>query len=132
MIKQIDPAFVNLAIGLMILVVSNIILGSLNAIFEKEFDLRFFLKGLEKGLLVSAVMFGIYVAGALNPNVIAIDLGGQSLTLISAINALVLAAWLFYGRQVFEKLGKILNVKEIEGNTLEGDAEYHGKDLSER
>lgn len=109
-----DPNFLNLAIGLLILIVANIVLGSSDAIFNQKFDTVKFFKGIGKGILVSGSMVGLYFAGTLNPEIIAIDVGGQQLTILSAINMVVLGGYYIYARQVFEKLAGILGTKKIE------------------
>jgi hypothetical protein len=108
----IDTAFINLAFGLLILIIVNIVLGSIGAIFSKKFDFRFFLKGIGKAIIVIAATIAIYFVGVLNPEIVAIDLGGEQLTVISATHTVVLGAWFLYGKQVFEKLTNILVAKD--------------------
>lgn len=109
-----DQAFLNLTIGLLILIVANIVLGSTDAIFNQKFDVVRFFKGIGKGVLVAGSMVGIYYAGTLNPDIIAVDIGGQQLTILSAINIVVLGAYYLYAKQVFEKLTAILGSKKLE------------------
>lgn len=117
----IDPAFINLSIGLMILIAANIVLGSLNALFESTFNWGQFFKGIAKAAIIAVVMVGVYFAGALNPDIVAVDVGGQSLTVLSAISAVVLGGYFFYAKQVIDKLIIILNANKVKpGDKEEG------------
>lgn len=108
---MIDQAFLNLAIGLLILIGVNIVLGSINAIFEKAFDFGKFFKGIGKGVVITGCFIAVYYAGAINPDIIAVNVNGQELTILAAIYATVLLGYYFYAKQVIEKLATLINAK---------------------
>ncbi len=110
----IDPAFVHLAFGLLILIGANILLGSTNAIFDGNFDAKTFFTGFLKGALVTACAVGLYFAGMLNPDLVAVNVGGEELNILTAVNAAVLAGYYLYARQVFNKLSYMLSNATLE------------------
>lgn len=106
-----DKAFLNLAGGLLVLIISNILLGSVDALLNKTFNTVAFFKGVGKGTIIILATAGVYFAGTLNPDIVAITLGGQELTILSAINLLILTGYFFYAKQVLEKLAVIFKFK---------------------
>lgn len=68
-------SIIHLAVGLVLLVAVNIVLGSLNALFDGSFDKVKLRNGTIKGIIVAACFIAFYMAGWLNPDIIAIDVG---------------------------------------------------------
>lgn len=100
-----------LAIGLIILIAVNIILGSLAAIFGSEFDWKKFRTGIYKGGIVFLCLALVYLAGWLNQTIIAFEVGGQTVNLMQATYLIVLASYTYYGANVLTKFTKILTNK---------------------
>ena len=99
---------IRLVIGLVLLVVANVVLGSLDAMFAGTFDWKRFWKGVMKGAVAAACFAGFYAAGRLNPTIVAIDLGGESINLATAANASMVAAYALYAKEVFTKLTSMI------------------------
>lgn len=74
-------SIIHLAVGLVLLVAVNIVLGSLNALFDGSFDKVKLRNGTIKGIIVAACFIAFYMAGWLNPDIIAIDVDGQTVML---------------------------------------------------
>lgn len=104
-----DTAIINLGIGLLGLILINILLGSITSIIEKRFDKAKFIQGLVKGIVVIVSFVGVFAIGVLNPNVLVLSMNGQDVNLITGINLIVLAGYLFYGKQVLTKLSSFVH-----------------------
>ncbi|MEG1593614.1 MAG: hypothetical protein RR350_04325 [Oscillibacter sp.] len=93
-----------LAVGLAVLIVVNIILGCVSALFEQAFDKQRLFRGVVKGLIV-AVCFGlVYLVGWLNPDVVAVTIDGTAVNLLMAVYMILMAGFLFYAKEVCLKL----------------------------
>ena len=62
-----EQTIIRLAIGLVLLVAVNVVLGSLNALFDGTFDRIKCRNGVIKGVIIAACFVAFYVAGRLNP-----------------------------------------------------------------
>lgn len=103
-----------LAIGLIILIVVNIVLGSLSAMFAGDFDWKRFRTGVYKGCIIFICLALIYLAGFLNQDVIAFEVSGQAVNLMQAVYLIVFAGYVYYGKNAVEKIYKLFtgaNVK---------------------
>ena len=105
-----DFQMLYLGIGLIILISINILLGSVNSLLEKKFDKTKFLNGCIKGSIVSISFCGVYFVGILNPS-IALEIMGQQLTLVMAVNVILISGFSFYAFQVLKKLASFVNAK---------------------
>lgn len=103
-----DIGFLYLAIGLVILIIVNIVLGSLNALFVNSFDRKKFFIGLAKGLIVVLCFAATYLVGYLNPDIIAVNVNGTDVGVLTAVYLIVLAGYYYYAKQVIEKLSAII------------------------
>ena len=92
-------SIIHLAVGLVLLVAVNIVLGSLKV------KLR---NGIIKGIIVAACFIAFYMAGYLNPDIIAIDVDGQTVNLMTASNLALLTAYVLYAKDVFVKLKNLI------------------------
>jgi hypothetical protein len=110
-----DLSVINLGIGLLGLMVINIFLGSIDSIFSKSFDWVKFKLGLLKSFAVAMCTLGLYGVGWLNPDVVAMNVDGQAITLLMAIYMLIMTAFISYAKQCIDKLSKIL----LGGKTIE-------------
>ena len=107
----------NLSIGLMGLMIINIVLGSVDAIFKKSFDKQRFIQGIIKGVIVTFCFMGTYYIGKLNPDVIVIDVNGQEVNVLTSIYLTILAGFITYAKQVIDKLRMFINGNfEVENN----------------
>ena len=103
----------NIVIGLICLMVANIILGSSISIFDENFDINIFFKGVLKVLFLSFGFILIYYAGYLNPNVIVININNIDLNLIDAIKYIFIMGIVYYG---YEDLSKVIDILKIKAN----------------
>lgn len=101
-------SIIHLAVGLVLLVAVNIVLGSLNALFDGRFDKVKLRNGTIKGIIVAACFIAFYMAGWLNPDIIAIDVDGQTVNLMTASNLALLTAYVLYAKDVFVKLKNLI------------------------
>lgn len=101
-------SIINLGIGLVLLMCINIILGSIDSIFKQSFDKKKFTQGLLKNFIIALCAVGIYGVGYLNPNVIAMNVNGQDVNLLTAIYMLLMTGFVLYAKQCVEKLSKII------------------------
>lgn len=58
-----EQTIIRLAIGLVLLVAVNVVLGSLNALFDGTFDRIKCRNGVIKGIIIAACFVAFYVAG---------------------------------------------------------------------
>lgn len=112
-------SIIHLAVGLVLLVAVNIVLGSLNALFDGSFDKVKLRNGIIKGIIVAACFIAFYMAGYLNPDIIAIEVDGQTVNLMTASNLALLTAYVLYAKDVFVKL-KNLILSKTSGTPPEG------------
>lgn len=110
-----DLSIINLGVGLVLLMGVNIFLGSIDSIFTKSFDWKKFKLGLLKSFSVIVCAFIMYIVGWLNPNVVAINIDGQAITLLMAIYMVIMTAFVTYAKQCIDKLSKLL----LGGKTVE-------------
>ena len=97
-----EQTIIRLAIGLVLLVAVNVVLGSLNAIFDGTFDRIKCRNGVIKGIIIAACFVAFYVAGRLNPDIVAIDIDGET------VNLAMVTAYVLYAKDVFSKLSKLV------------------------
>lgn len=108
-----DIQMLHLGAGLLILICVNILLGSMTAIIQKQFNKEKFVQGLLKGVIISVSFVLVYFAGALNPDVFVASIDGQDINLMAGIYLIVLSAFAWYGVDVLSKLAKIVNGKFV-------------------
>lgn len=117
LLQYIDMEILKLAGGLIALMLSNILLGSMSAFLNQQFDIKKLKQGLIKATVVIVSFILVYVAGLLNMDIITVDVNGEVVNLISGINLLLTMGALWYAKEVFIKL-KSFVVGKI--NTGEG------------
>ena len=122
-LKSIDMPTIMLAVGLTLLVAANSILGALDAALSFEFDAKKLMRGLAKGAVIVLCFLLVYVAGALNPDVVAVEVGGAQVNLLTAVYMIVLAGFYYYAKQVVQKLIIITRgdkeVTQINGESID-------------
>jgi hypothetical protein len=113
---QLDT--IRLAAGLIILIVVNIVLGSLSAMFHDSFNSKKFIQGFTKAGIVIVCFAATYLVGYMNPGIVAIEVNGVQVTVMTGIYLIVLVGYYHYAKQVFEKLVAI-----VRGNVFLNEVE---------
>lgn len=121
---NMTASVIHLAIGLVLLVAVNIMLGSMSALFDGTFDKVKLRNGIIKGIIVAACFIAFYMAGWLNPGIIAIDVDGQTVNLMTASNLALLTAYVLYAKDVFVKLKNMI-LSKTSGTPPEETAELN-------
>jgi hypothetical protein len=101
----------HLAIGLIILIVVNIVLGSLDALFTSTFDKTKFKLGLLKGLVIVACFIATYFVGYLNPDIVAVNINGTAVNVLVGVYLIIMAAYIWYAKEVLTKLAALIQAK---------------------
>lgn len=117
LLQYIDMQIVRIACGLVLLMVGNILLGSIEAWLNQQFDRKKFLQGVIKAVVVALSLCLVYIAGLLNMEVITVDINGENVNLITGINLVLTLSAGWYAKEFFVKLGKFV-ISKI--NTGEG------------
>jgi hypothetical protein len=110
-----------LALGLIILIIVNIVLGSLSALFQNTYCRKKLLCGLIKAGIVLVCFAGTYLVGYLNPGIVAVEVDGVEVTVMTGIQLVVLVGYYHYAKQVIEKLTAI-----VKGNMFAEEIELFG------
>ncbi len=104
----LDMTIIRLAAGLVLLIAANIALGSINAIIDGEWDQTKFRNGCIKSAVVAAALVAVYFAGYLNPDLMVVEVDGQTVNLMTAVSLAMLAAFTAYAVDVIGKLKDML------------------------
>ena len=104
----LDMTIIRLAAGLVLLIAANIALGSINAIIDGEWDQTKFSNGCIKSAVVAAALVAVYFAGYLNPDLMVVEVSGQTVNLMTAVSLVMLAAFTAYAVDVIGKLKDML------------------------
>ena len=107
-VNFLDMASIRLAVGLVLLIAANIALGSINAIIACEWDLVKFRNGCIKGGVIALALIAVYFAGYLNPDLMVVEVSGQTVNLMTAVSLVMLAAFTAYAVDVIGKLKDML------------------------
>lgn len=106
--NMLDMTIIRLAAGLVLLIAANIALGSINAIIDGEWDQTKFRNGCIKSAVVAAALVAVYFAGYLNPDLMVVEVDGQTVNLMTAVSLVMLAAFTAYAVDVIGKLKDML------------------------
>lgn len=93
----------NLLIGLALVILANMLLGSITSIINKKFNWKKLGKGTIKGAVVLTSIGLLWLAGLLNPNVIILDY-----TITDGVQLIALSSFIWYGGQAIVKLKNIM------------------------
>lgn len=104
----LDMTTIRLAAGLILVILANIALGSTSAIIDGDWDKVKFRNGCIKGGVVAVALIAVYFAGYLNPNLMVVDIDGQTVNLMTAVSLVMLAAFTAYAVDVIKKLKDML------------------------
>lgn len=99
---------IKLSAGLILVIIANIALGSTSAIIEGNWDKVKFRNGCIKGGIISVALIAVYFAGYLNPDLMVVDIDGQTVNLMTAVSLVMLAAFTAYAVDVIKKLKDML------------------------
>ena len=99
---------ITLSAGLILVIIANIALGSTSAIIEGNWDKVKFRNGCIKGGIISVALIAVYFAGYLNPDLMVVDIDGQTVNLMTAVSLVMLAAFTAYAVDVIKKLKDML------------------------
>lgn len=119
MMNILDITIIRIGLGLLLLILANIALGSINAIIEGRWDYMKFRNGCIKGGIIAAALVAVYFAGFLNPDLLVIDADGESVNLMTAVYLLLMAAFAVYAIDVLKKLKDMLTTETPGGNQIE-------------
>ena len=97
----LDMTIIRLAAGLVLLIAANIALGSINAIIAGDWDKAKFRNG--------CIKIAVYFAGYLNPDLMVVEVDGQTVNLMTAVSLAMLAAFTAYAVDVLKKLKDMLS-----------------------
>lgn len=76
--------------------------------FDGTFDRIKCRNGVIKGIIIAACFVAFYVAGRLNPDIVAIDIDGETVNVATAANLAMVTAYVLYAKDVFSKLSKLV------------------------
>ena len=113
----LDMTIIRLAAGLVLLIAANIALGSINAIIDGEWDQTKFRNGCIKSAVVAAALVAVYFAGFLNPDLMVVEVDGQTVNLMTAVSLAMLAAFTAYAVDVLKKLKDMCSLPRHPGRT---------------
>lgn len=90
--------------GLLLLIVANLLLGSVRAAIGRTWDKRVFFEGVVKAAIVVAAFALVYLAGWLNPELVVAEFEGERINLITAVYLALLGGFACYAVKVLKKL----------------------------
>jgi uncharacterized membrane protein (DUF485 family) len=104
---------INVGIGLIVLIVINIVLGSLDAWLATPttFDKDKCKKGIIKGAVVALCFIATYGVGYLNPDIMAVNINGIDVNLLIGVTIILSMGYVWYAKEVISKLSKFINAK---------------------
>ena len=106
-----DYSIFNLGLSLLILTIINIALGSITSIFQQKFDKTKFIRGFIKASIIVLSFVGVIYVGSLNPDIVVISVNNQNVDLYTGTRMLMLAGYLFYGKECLVKLSSFVSGK---------------------
>lgn len=108
LVTKITYNTVLLAIGLLILVSVNVALGTLHSWLHGTFDETKLWNGAKKGGIVAVCFAAFYIVGQMNPDIAAINIQENTITVGNAADILMTSAYVLYAKDVFAKLYKMI------------------------
>lgn len=97
--------------GLILLVLSNNLIGGFNAIAEGTFDKEKSKKGIIKATGILLGLIAGYVAGMMVPDISIGMVNGQTMTMAQAVSAIITGAYGVYGYKFVQKCIEALQLK---------------------
>lgn len=102
---------INIIIGLICVMASNIFLGTSLATLKKNFNKVTFINGIVKAVLIVISVGAMYLCSYLNPDIMVANVNGQDVNLISGMELLFIAGIMLYGFKSLVKLRDLLKLK---------------------
>lgn len=113
--------------GLLCLIFSHIAIGSIRAIITREWNWKTFWNGVIKGVIVIVSFVAVWFAGWLNPDLVIVEIDGQTVNLEMAVYMVLLSGFTYYAIMVIKKLKDIVtNKKSDSDNVSESDISEKG------
>ena len=106
-----EGTLLQLAAGLLCVMLANILLGATAAQLAGEFDKGKLADGLRKILPVLGGLSFMFAAAKLNGGVVVLETGTGSLTLMDGLHMVLLAGFVFYAAQSLEKLCQVIGIR---------------------
>jgi len=97
--------------SLLILVIVNIVLGSISGLFKQQFDKTKFFQGICKGSIIVFAFILILIVGRLNSGILIIQVNDQNLDLATATQMLMTTSYAWYGLEIYKKMTGLLSGK---------------------
>ena len=97
--------------GLILLVLSNNLIGGFNAIAEGTFDKEKSKKGIIKATGILLGLIAGYVAGMMVPDISIGMVNGQTMTMAQAVSAIITGGYGVYGYKFVQKCIEALQLK---------------------
>ena len=88
--------------------------------------------GVIKGIIIAACFVAFYVAGRLNPDIVAIDIDGETVNVATAANLAMVTAYVLYAKDVFSKLSKLVLSKTSGTDVYKRQVQHHDHDYLRR
>ena len=85
------------------------ITDAINAIIAGDWDKAKFRNGCIKSAVVAVALIAVYFAGYLNPDLMVVEVDGQTVNLMTAVHIALLAAFTAYAVDVLKKLKDMLS-----------------------
>ncbi len=97
-------------IGVLLVMLSNTLLGATIAKLKKKFNKKNLINGLFKATCIILAVAFMYVCSYLNPDIMVLNINGLEVNLIDGIKIIGVAGIVYYGGQSLKKLAEILKV----------------------
>ena len=104
--------FVIFSVVITLVMVANIVLGAANAKLSDVYDKKKFQEGIFKAGMIWLAMALLYLAGAIKPDMVAVSLDGQAITIQEAINMVFAGAIAKYATDSIIKLFSLFKIKK--------------------
>ena len=108
----IDMEMIKITVGLLLFMLANVVLGSVNSMFDKSFNTKKFFSGVGKALVILGVYVVVYIAGAINKDVLVTTIGEVEANVTTALYLVAFSGYIFYAKQLVEKLSTLLGTSK--------------------
>lgn len=114
----IDQQTLLLGGSLLILIMVNIILGSVSGLFKQQFDKKIFWQGLLKGVIIVICFCAVLMVSKLNHDILVVSVNDQNVDLGTAIQMLMTSSYAWYGLEIYKKMTGLLSGKYNVNETI--------------
>lgn len=109
----------NIIIGVILVMISNVLLGASLAKLKKEFNKETFFNGIFKIVCIGVSVGFMYLCSYLNPDIMVLNINGIDVNLITGIQLIGIAGITLYGAESLKKLANIIKVSSSMNLTKE-------------